>query len=75
MDVVVLVDVDDVVDVDVVEVVVATVVLDTEEVFEFVSLLVEVVVVLADMVGAFGAGRLRANHIPCIPCPLTSPGL
>jgi len=74
--VVVLVVVEDVVDVDVVdELVVAVFMVDAEEVFEVVSLLVEVVVVLVDGVGDFGAGRLRANHIPCIPCPLTSPGL
>ena len=44
-----------------------------EEVLGCTSL--DVVVVIVDAVGAFGAGRLSANHIPPIPCPLVSPAL
>jgi len=45
-----------------------------EEVVDGVSP-VDVEAVLVSVVGDFGAGRLRANHIPPIPCPLISPGL
>jgi len=71
VDLVVLV-VDVVVEADeVVEVVMAVEV--DEEVLDCAS--VEVVVVVIDVAGDFGAGRLRANHIPPIPCPLVSPAL
>jgi len=72
---------------DVEEVVELVVVVDVEEVVELVVAVdveeevlddvspVEVEIELVDVVGGFGAGRLRANHIPSIPCPLTSPGL
>jgi len=61
--------------VDVEEVVELVVAMDVaEEVLDCVSP-VEVEVVLVGVVDDFGAGRLRANHIPPIPCPLTSPDL